>query len=60
MCATKEKEIPTMKQIDVLDRALKERYLFTEDLATNGIWSFTSFYLVFNILMVLGIVTKVI
>lgn len=37
-----------------------ERYLFTEDLATNGVWSFTSFYLVFNILIVLGIVTKVI
>lgn len=37
-----------------------ERYLFTEDLATNGVWSFTSFYLVFNLLMVLGIVTKVI
>ncbi|WP_303972487.1 DUF5966 family protein [Streptococcus merionis] len=37
-----------------------ERYLFTEDLATNGIWSFTGFYLVFNLLIVLGIVTKVI
>lgn len=37
-----------------------ERYLFTEDLATNGMWSFTSFYLVFNLLIVLGIVTKVI
>lgn len=37
-----------------------KRYLFTEDLATNGMWSFTSFYLVFNLLIVLGIVTKVI
>ena len=37
-----------------------ERYLFTEDLATNGMWSLTSFYLVFNLLIVLGIVTKVI
>ncbi|CYU70724.1 TPA: hypothetical protein U2D29_001122 [Streptococcus suis] len=37
-----------------------ERYLYTEDLATNGIWSFTGFFIVFNILLVLGIVTKVV
>ncbi|MGQ7383273.1 DUF5966 family protein [Streptococcus suis] len=37
-----------------------ERYLYTEDLATNGIWSFTGSFIVFNILLVLGIVTKVV
>ncbi|HEL1796097.1 TPA: hypothetical protein TXV06_000613 [Streptococcus suis] len=37
-----------------------ERYLYTEDLATNGIWSFTGFFIVFNILLALGIVTKVV
>ena len=37
-----------------------ERYLYSEDLATNGIWSFTGFYIVFNILLALGIVTKVV
>ncbi|MFG0219571.1 DUF5966 family protein [Streptococcus suis] len=25
-----------------------ESYLYTEDLATNGIWSFTGFYIIFN------------
>ena len=39
---------------------LTERYLYIEDLATNGIWSFTGFYIVFNILLALGIVTKVV
>ena len=37
-----------------------ERGLYTEDLATNGIWSFTGFFIVFNILLALGIVTKVV
>lgn len=37
-----------------------ERYHYTEDLATNGIWSFTGFFIVFNILLALGIVTKVV
>ena len=37
-----------------------ERYLYIEDLATNGIWSFTGFFIVFNILLALGIVTKVV
>lgn len=37
-----------------------ERYLYSEDLATNGVWSFTGFYIVFNILLALGIVTKVV
>ncbi|MFS9128872.1 DUF5966 family protein [Streptococcus anginosus] len=37
-----------------------ERNLYTEDLAANGIWSFTGFYIVFNILLALGIVTKVV
>ena len=39
---------------------LTERNLYTEDLASNGIWSFTGFYIVFNILLALGIVTKVV
>ena len=39
---------------------LTERNLYTEDLATNGIWSFTGFYIVLNILLALGIVTKVV
>lgn len=39
---------------------LTERYLYIEDLATNGIWSFTGFFIVFNILLALGIVTKVV
>lgn len=37
-----------------------ERNLYTEDLATNGVWSFTGLYIVFNILLALGIVTKVV
>ncbi|NQP48717.1 hypothetical protein HO911_05325 [Streptococcus suis] len=37
-----------------------ERYLYSEDLATNGIWSFTGFFIVYNILLALGIVTKVV
>lgn len=39
---------------------LTERNLYTEDLAANGIWSFTGFYIVFNILLAFGIVTKVV
>ncbi len=39
---------------------LTERNLYTEDLAANGIWSFTGLYIVFNILLALGIVTKVV
>ncbi|MEG3249414.1 DUF5966 family protein [Streptococcus suis] len=37
-----------------------ERYLYIEDLTANGVWSFTGFFIVFNILLVLGIVTKVV
>lgn len=37
-----------------------ERYLYVEDLATNGILSFTTFYIGFNILLVLGLVIKVV
>ena len=36
-----------------------ERYLYVEDLATNGMLSFTTFYIGFNILLVLGLVIKV-
>ncbi|HFI0667801.1 DUF5966 family protein [Streptococcus suis] len=35
-----------------------ESYLYTEDLATNGIWSFTAFYVGFNVLVIFGFVTK--
>ncbi|MFH0357092.1 DUF5966 family protein [Streptococcus sp. A27] len=35
-----------------------ERYLYTEDLATNGVWSFTTFYVCFNVLVIFGFVTK--
>ena len=37
-----------------------ERYLYVEDLATNGILSFTTFYIGFNVLLIFGIVVKVI
>lgn len=37
-----------------------ERYFYIEDLTTNGIWSFTGFYIVFNILLAFSIVTKVV
>lgn len=37
-----------------------ERYLYVEDLATNGMLSFTTFYIAFNILLVLGLVIKVV
>lgn len=35
-----------------------ERYLYIEDFATNGIWSFTGIFIVFNILLVLGLMTN--
>ena len=37
-----------------------EQYLYVEDLATNGIFSFTTFYIGFNVLLIFGIVVKVI
>ena len=37
-----------------------ERYFYVEDLATNGILSFTTFYIIFNLLLVFGIVRKVV
>ncbi|MDQ0222978.1 DUF5966 family protein [Streptococcus moroccensis] len=37
-----------------------ERYLYVEDLATNGIFSFTAFYIIFNLLLVFGLVRKVV
>lgn len=37
-----------------------ERYLYVEDLATNGMLSFTTFYIGSNILLVLGLVIKVV
>ena len=37
-----------------------ERYLYVEDLATNGIFSFTTFYIIFNLLLVFGLVRKVV
>ena len=37
-----------------------ERYLYVEDLSTNGIFSFTTFYIGFNVLLIFGIVVKVI
>ena len=37
-----------------------ERNLYVEDLVANGIWSFTSFYIIFNILLVAGLVAKVV
>ncbi|HET0714751.1 TPA: hypothetical protein VQK47_000276 [Streptococcus pneumoniae] len=37
-----------------------ERYLYVEDLAANGILSFTTFYIGFKVLLIFGIVAKVI
>ena len=37
-----------------------ERYLYTEDLATNGVWSFTGLFIIFNILLVLGLMTNLV
>ncbi|HEL1648942.1 TPA: hypothetical protein TXN39_001229 [Streptococcus suis] len=36
-----------------------ERYLYTEDLATNGIWSFTGFYIIFNNFLLFIITIKI-
>ena len=37
-----------------------ERYLYVEDLSTNGIFSFTTFYIGFNVLLIFELVVKVI
>ncbi|BBA92571.1 DUF5966 family protein [Streptococcus ruminantium] len=37
-----------------------DQYLYVEDLATNGILSFTTFYIGFNVLLIFGLVVKVI
>lgn len=37
-----------------------ERYLYVEDLVANGILSFTTFYIGFNVLLIFGLVAKVI
>ncbi|HFI0633200.1 TPA: DUF5966 family protein [Streptococcus suis] len=37
-----------------------ESYLYTKDFATNGIWSFTGFFIIFNILLVLGLMTGIV
>ncbi|MGQ7376434.1 DUF5966 family protein [Streptococcus suis] len=35
-----------------------ERYLYTEDLVANGVWSFTTFYTGFNIVIIgLGVLS---
>ena len=35
-----------------------EIYLYTEDLATNGIWSFTAFFIALNLFLVLSFIIK--
>ncbi|MDQ8759837.1 DUF5966 family protein [Streptococcus ruminantium] len=35
-----------------------ERYLYIEDLATNGIWSFTGFLIALNLFLVLSCIMK--
>ncbi|EFY02705.1 Uncharacterised protein [Streptococcus dysgalactiae subsp. dysgalactiae] len=35
-----------------------ESYLYTEDLATNGVWSFTGFFIVLNLFLVLSFIIK--
>ena len=37
-----------------------ERYLYAEGLVANGIWSFSTFYICFNILIVAGDVAKIV
>ncbi|HFU4561334.1 TPA: DUF5966 family protein [Streptococcus suis] len=32
-----------------------ERYLYTEDLAANGIWSFTGFYIALNLFLAISL-----
>ena len=34
--------------------------VYSEDLATNGVWSFTAFYVCFNILIIAGVVVKLV
>ncbi|HEM6591409.1 DUF5966 family protein [Streptococcus suis] len=36
-----------------------ESYLYTEDLATNGIWSVTGFYIIFNNFLLFIITIKI-
>ncbi|MCO8241751.1 DUF5966 family protein [Streptococcus suis] len=36
-----------------------ESYLYTEDLATNGIWNFTGFYIIFNNFLLFIITIKI-
>ena len=35
-----------------------ERGLYTEDLATNGVWSFTVFFIALNLFLVLSFIIK--
>ena len=35
-----------------------ERYLYVEDLATNGIWSFTGFFIALNLFLFLSFIIK--
>lgn len=35
-----------------------ERYLYTEDLATNGVWRFTGFFIALNLFLVLSCIIK--
>ncbi|HEM6238408.1 TPA: hypothetical protein U2C59_001901 [Streptococcus suis] len=35
-----------------------ERYLYTEDLVANGIWSFTGFFIALNLFLVLSFIIK--
>lgn len=35
-----------------------ERHLYTEDLAANGIWSFTGFFIALNLFLVFSIIMK--
>lgn len=35
-----------------------ERYLYIEDLATNGIWSFTGIFIALNLFIVLSFIIK--
>ncbi|WP_017766896.1 DUF5966 family protein [Streptococcus agalactiae] len=32
-----------------------ERYLYTEDLVTNGVWSFTGFYIALNLFLAISL-----
>lgn len=35
-----------------------ERHLYSEDLAANGVWSFTGFFIVLNLFLVFSIIMK--